>query len=82
MKTDTIVAVATALSDAGIGIVRVSGEEAFEIVNKLFVNKYGRHALLGYNSHTIHYGYFGYFYEKSLSNENVNDVCSLSLIHI
>ncbi len=76
MKTDTIVAVATALSDAGIGIVRVSGEEAFEIVNKLFVNKYGKHALLKYDSHTIHYGYFGYFYKKSLSNENDNDVCS------
>ncbi len=76
MKTDTIVAVATALSDAGIGIIRVSGDEAFEIVNKLFVNKYGRHALLGYNSHTIHYGYFGYFYEKSLSNEDVNGECN------
>lgn len=63
MRKDTIVAVATALSDAGIGIIRVSGEDAFEIVDKLFVNKYGKHTLLKYDSHTIHYGYFGYFYE-------------------
>lgn len=61
MRKDTIVAVATALSDAGIGIIRVSGDEAFEIVDKLFVNKYGKRTLLKYDSHTIHYGYFGYF---------------------
>ena len=70
MKTDTIVAVATALSDAGIGIIRVSGDEAFEIVNKLFVNKYGKHALLNYNTHTIHYGYIGYFSAKHYFIEN------------
>lgn len=57
MKTDTIVAIATALSDAGIGIIRVSGEEAFEIVNKLYINKFGKSNLLQYKSHTIHYGY-------------------------
>lgn len=73
MKTDTIVAVATALSDAGIGIIRVSGDEAFEIVNKLFVNKYGKHSLLKYDTHTIHYGYFGYFYENDDWKANIVD---------
>lgn len=57
MKTDTIVAIATALSDAGIGIIRVSGEEAIEIVEKIFVNKYGRKSLKEYETHTMHYGY-------------------------
>ncbi len=57
MKTDTIAAIATALSDAGIGIVRVSGEDAFEIVNKVYINKFGKSKLLQYDSHTIHYGY-------------------------
>ena len=33
IKTDTIAAIATALSDSGIGIIRVSGEEAFKVVN-------------------------------------------------
>ncbi len=73
MKTDTIVAVATALSDAGIGIIRVSGDEAFEIVNKLFVNKYGKHSLLKYDTHTIHYGYFGYFSENDDWKANIVD---------
>ncbi len=57
MKTDTIVAIATALSDAGIGIIRISGDEAFEVANKIFVNKYGKSDLLNYKTHTIHYGY-------------------------
>lgn len=39
MKTDTIAAIATAFSEAGIGIIRVSGEEAFEIVDKIFYSK-------------------------------------------
>lgn len=30
MNTDTIAAIATALSDSGIGIVRISGPEAVE----------------------------------------------------
>ena len=57
MKKDTIAAIATALSDSGIGIVRVSGKEALEIVNKVFRNKFGKSSLLSYKSHTIRYGY-------------------------
>ena len=36
MTTDTIAAVATALSNSGIGIIRVSGNDAVPIVNTLF----------------------------------------------
>lgn len=57
MKKDTIVAIATALSDSGIGIVRVTGDEAIQIVNRIFVNKDGKSNFGGYKSHTIHYGY-------------------------
>lgn len=57
MKTDTIAAIATALSDSGIGIVRVSGDEAFSIVNKVFRNKVGKRCLLNKESHTISYGF-------------------------
>jgi len=57
MKTDTIVAIATALSDSGIGIVRVTGDEAIRIVNKIFVNKNGKSCFFEYKTHTIHYGY-------------------------
>ena len=51
-KTDTITAIATALSDSGIGIVRVSGDEAFQIVNKIFRNKFGKQSLMNYDTHT------------------------------
>ncbi len=57
MKTDTIAAIATSLSDAGIGIVRISGSEAVEIVNRIFVNKNGQSSFTNYKTHTIHYGY-------------------------
>ncbi|NLL75774.1 MAG: tRNA uridine-5-carboxymethylaminomethyl(34) synthesis GTPase MnmE [Clostridiales bacterium] len=57
MKTDTIAAVATAMSDSGIGIIRVSGEEAIEIVNRIYRSKSGRKSLCDVASHTINYGY-------------------------
>ena len=57
MRTDTIVAIATALSDSGIGIIRVSGDEAIPIVNKIYRNKKNKEVLFMYDSHTIHYGF-------------------------
>lgn len=33
---DTIAAIATAVSNAGIGIIRISGSEAMEILAKIF----------------------------------------------
>ena len=57
MNTDTIAAIATALSDSGIGIIRVSGKTAIEIVDKIFRTPGGKRILTGVSSHTIHYGY-------------------------
>lgn len=57
MKTDTIAAIATALSDSGIGIIRVSGGEAISIVRKIYRNKKNEDVLSDYQSHTIHYGF-------------------------
>ncbi len=57
MKTDTIVAIATALSDSGIGIIRISGNEAITIADSVFRTKTGRRKLQTVESHTIHYGY-------------------------
>lgn len=39
MQKDTIAAVATAFSESGIGIIRISGEDAFEITDKIFLTK-------------------------------------------
>ena len=57
MTTDTIAAVATALSNSGIGIIRVSGKDAVSIVNPFFKNKKGNTLLDHMESHTIRYGF-------------------------
>lgn len=57
MKTDTIAAVATAMSDSGIGIIRVSGDDAVKIVAKIYENVRHEKVLDQYDSHTIHYGF-------------------------
>lgn len=56
-KTDTIAAIATALSDSGIGIIRVSGEDALTIVDQIYRNAGNKKSLTEYATHTIHYGY-------------------------
>ena len=39
MKEDTIAAISTAYGEGGIGVIRVSGDEAFDIVQKIFSGK-------------------------------------------
>ena len=56
MKTDTIAAIATAMSNSGIGIVRISGSEALSIVDQIFVMK-NKKRLSEMPTHTIHYGH-------------------------
>ena len=57
MKTDTIAAIATAMSNSGIGIVRISGDEALQVADRIFVPKKGTKKVSEMDSHTIHYGY-------------------------
>ena len=57
MKTDTIAAIATAMSNSGIGIVRISGDEALEVADRIFVSKKGNKKVSEMASHSIHYGY-------------------------
>ena len=57
MNTDTIAAIATAMSNSGIGIIRVSGNESIEIVDHVFRNSKKENSLKRYKSHTIHYGF-------------------------
>ena len=56
-KTDTIAAIATAVSDSGIGIIRVSGNDAIVIADKIYRNAKNEKVLTKYDSHTIHYGF-------------------------
>lgn len=61
MVSDTITAIATGLSSAGISIIRVSGPDAFSIASKLFVTgnrqDYRRVDVTAWDSHTVHYGF-------------------------
>lgn len=57
MKTDTIAAIATAMSNSGIGVIRISGEDAVEIADKIYRSKNGKKKLSNQKTHTIHYGY-------------------------
>jgi len=54
MEFDTIAAIATPMGEGGIGIIRVSGSDAVEVVDKLYK---GRQKLSTVDSHTIHYGH-------------------------
>lgn len=57
MKTNTIAAIATAMSNSGIGIIRISGEEAFIIIDKIFTRKGSSPInIIEAKSHTVHYG--------------------------
>ncbi len=57
MENETIAGIATSLSESGIGIIRVSGDDAISVVDNIFVNKKGEHKLASFSSHTIHYGF-------------------------
>ncbi len=36
MKSNTIAAIATPMTNSGIGIIRISGDEALDIIEKVF----------------------------------------------
>lgn len=57
MRTDTIVAIATAVSDSGIGIIRISGNDAITIADRVYRAKKRQKKLAEVKSHTIHYGF-------------------------
>lgn len=55
--SDVIAAISTALSPSGIGIVRMSGEGAMEVLYRVYRPKNVRKDIRLMRSHTIHYGY-------------------------
>lgn len=56
VKNDTIAAIATAMSDSGIGIVRISGSEAILVADRIFQSHKKGKCLKDVSSHTVHYG--------------------------
>lgn len=70
---DTIAAIATASGNSGIGIIRVSGDEAIEIVDKIFKSVNSDKKLVNVKSHTINYGHI-------VNNEKVIDEVLVSVM--
>ena len=56
MESQTIAAIATGLTESGIGIIRISGPESYEIIRKIFRTKSGKEPDLQ-ESHRVHYGF-------------------------
>ena len=56
-RSDTIAAAATAMSEAGIGIIRLSGDRAIEIGSEIYINGKKEHSLSSHASGTIRFGY-------------------------
>ena len=57
MKSDTIAAIATAMTPSEIGIIRISGDDSFELIDKIYKSKSGKKLLSQCDSHTVHYGF-------------------------
>lgn len=54
MEKDTISAISTLMTSSGIGIVRISGENAFTVADRVYK---GKELIKNAASHTIHYGH-------------------------
>ena len=74
VNEDTIAAISTPIGTGGIGIIRISGPDAIEIVQKVFRHKKGT-LLRSVKSHTIHYG----FIIDTENNETI-DECLVSVM--
>ena len=61
---ETIAAIATGLTESGIGIIRISGPESYDIIKKIFRTKSGNKPDLS-ESHKLHYGFINVSRETS-----------------
>lgn len=68
LEFETIAAISTPPGEGAIGIVRLSGEQAIEIADRVY--KSGSKALAEQKSHTIHYGHI----ENPKTNETIDEV--------
>ncbi len=57
MNQDTIAAISTAISNSGISIIRVSGDDAISICSTVFADAKFQKSLSSYKANTIHFGY-------------------------
>lgn len=56
-RNETIAAIATGLTDSGIGIIRISGKDSIKIGNHIFCSVTGKKVLENAPSHKMYHGY-------------------------
>lgn len=56
LQKETIAAISTGMSNSGIGIVRISGNDSIEIIDKIFIPFKKEKDIKNVASHTVHYG--------------------------
>lgn len=67
---DTIAAIATGMGNSGIGIIRISGDQALHIAGKIFQPKNKHKSILTMDSYTAAYGlvsYEGEIYDEAVT---------------
>ncbi len=69
-RKDTIAAIATGMTDSGIGIIRISGEKALAAGNEIFRSPSGKKVLNNAKNRMLYYGYI-YDYQKDFSIDEV-----------
>ena len=74
MRTDTIAAIATGMSRGGIGIVRISGDQAFDVIDRIFRDKDEQTKRL--SQAPARRAYYGYIFD---GDEKVDEVLVLTM---
>lgn len=69
---ETIAAIATGLTDSGIGIIRISGKDAVLIADKIFRSPSGKQILKSAESHRMYYGFI-----SDMNNDIVDEVMAV-----
>lgn len=74
MRTDTIAAIATGMSSGGIGIVRISGDQTFDVIDRIFRDKDEQTKRL--SQAPARRAYYGYIFD---GDEKVDEVLVLTM---
>ena len=89
MMNDTITAISSGLTEAGIGIIRISGPESYKITDRIFRSKKGGHVDLS-EPNRVHYGFIipyretlqgggGERQDKNVSRETLDEVLVINM---
>lgn len=74
---DTIAAISTPVAVGGIGIIRISGKDALQIVSRIFKAKKSTFNIANVTSHTLHYGHI---YDTTQKGEYILDEVLVSFM--